>query len=131
MCSFRNLKQGGQRVLTGAGNRYNIRDLAENIIEPSKVISDQYGTDELVMKDGSTVIGRVLTEENGRLFVMTSAFAPDDLTPVWEADVKARKVYPVSMMPPGLINPLNRDELLDLFAYLLSGGDPKDKVFEK
>jgi len=117
--------------LTGAGNRYNIRDLAENIIEPSKVISDQYGTDELVMKDGSTVIGRVLTEENGRLFVMTSAFAPDDLTPVWEADVKARKVYPVSMMPPGLINPLNRDELLDLLAYLLSGGDPKDKVFEK
>jgi hypothetical protein len=30
-----------------------------------------------------------------------------------------------------LINPLNRDELLDLCAYLLSGGDPKDKVFEK
>jgi putative heme-binding domain-containing protein len=117
--------------LSGAGNRYSIRDLAENIIEPSKVISDQYGTDELVMKDGSSIIGRVLQEENGKLFVMTSAFAPDDLTPVKAADVKARKPYPVSMMPPGLINPLNRDELLDLFAYLLSGGNPGDKVFAK
>jgi putative heme-binding domain-containing protein len=117
--------------LTGAGNRYSVRDLAENIIEPSKVISDQYGTDELVMKDGSSIIGRVLVEENGKLFVMTSAFAPDDLTPVDAAEVKARKVYPVSMMPPGLINPLNREELLDLFAYLLSGGNPDDKVFAK
>ena len=66
-----------------------------------------------------------------KLFVMTSAFAPDDLTPVKAADVKARKPYPVSMMPPGLINPLNRDELLDLFAYLLSGGNPSDTVFAK
>jgi hypothetical protein len=30
-----------------------------------------------------------------------------------------------------LINPLNRDELLDLFAYLLSGGNPDDQVFAK
>jgi hypothetical protein len=43
--------------------------------------------------------------------------------------VKAKKVYPVSMMPPGLINVLNKDELLDLVAYLLSGGNPKDKAF--
>jgi putative heme-binding domain-containing protein len=117
--------------LTGAGNRYTMHDLAENIIEPSKVISDQYGTDQIEMKDGSLVVGRVVTEEKGKLMVMTSPLAPDDLTPVNSADVKGRKPFNISMMPPGLINTLNKDELLDLLAYLMSGGNPKDKVFQK
>jgi putative heme-binding domain-containing protein len=117
--------------ISGAGNRYTLRDLLENIIEPSKVISDQYGTDEIEMKDGSLVIGRVVVEENGKLFVMTSGLAPDNLTPVDAANVKSRKPYPVSMMPVGLINGLNRDELLDLLAYLQSGGNPSDKAFAR
>ena len=33
------------------------------------------------------------------------------------------------MMPPGLLNSLNKDELLDLFAYILSGGNPEDPRF--
>ena len=53
--------------LTGAGNRYTLRDLVENIIDPSKVISDQYGTEQIEMKDGGLVVGRVVVEENGKL----------------------------------------------------------------
>ena len=115
--------------LTGAGQRYSLRDLAENIIEPSKVISDQYGTEQLDMKDGSTIVGRVIVEENGKLFVMTSALAPDVRTAVDAANIKHRAPFNVSMMPPGLINGLNKDELLDLIAYLQSAGNPADKVF--
>jgi hypothetical protein len=33
------------------------------------------------------------------------------------------------MMPPGLINALNPDELKDLLAYILSGGNPADPMF--
>ena len=62
---------------------------------------------------------------------MTSALAPDALTPVEESTVKTRAPYPVSMMPPGLINALNQDELLDLVAYLVSGGNAQDKVYAK
>jgi putative heme-binding domain-containing protein len=116
--------------LTGAGNRYTMRDLAENIIDPSKVISDQYGTEEIVMKDGSSVVGRPIVEENGKLFLMTSPLAPDDLTAVNSADVKGRRPFNVSMMPPGLINTLNRDELIDLIAFITSGGNPNDKAFK-
>ena len=115
--------------LTGSGSRYSVRDLAENIIEPSKVISDQYPTEQLTLKDGSVVVGRVVVEENGKLFVMSSALAPDALTTVDETSVKSRQPFNVSMMPPGMINALNKDELLDLFAYILSGGNPKDARF--
>jgi len=117
--------------LTGAGSRYTLRDLTENIVDPSKVISDQYGSEQIEKKDGSTVIGRVVSEENGKLSVMTSALAPDVQTPVNTADIQSRKPFNISMMPPGLINSLNKDELLDLYAYLLSAGNEKDKAFAK
>jgi hypothetical protein len=35
------------------------------------------------------------------------------------------------MMPPGLINSLNEEELKDLLAFLLSGGNAQDKMFVK
>jgi uncharacterized protein YjgD (DUF1641 family) len=35
----------------------------------------------------------------------------------------------VSMMPPGLLNMLKDDDILDLLAYLLSGGNAKDPMF--
>lgn len=117
--------------LTGAGQRYTLRDFMENVIEPSKVISDQYGSEQLEKKDGSIIVGRVVTEENGVLLVMTSALAPEFLTQVPLADVKSRTPFNVSMMPPGLINALNQDELLDLIAYSLSGGNPKEAAFAK
>jgi putative heme-binding domain-containing protein len=117
--------------LTGAGQRYTLRDFMENVIEPSKVISDQYGSEQIEKKDGSIVVGRVVTEENGVLLVMTSPLAPDFLTQVALVDVKARKPFNVSMMPPGLINGLNREELLDLVAYALSGGKRDETTFSK
>ena len=64
--------------LTGVGSRYTLRDLMENIIDPSKVISDQYGTEQIEKKDGSSIIGRVIVEENGKVFVMTNPFAPTE-----------------------------------------------------
>jgi len=115
--------------LTGVGNRYTMRDLAENIVDPSKVISDQYGSEEITKKDGSLVIGRVVVEENGKVFLMTSPLTPNDLVAVDQKDVVSRKPWLVSMMPPGLINSLNADELKDLLAYLLSGGNANDKAF--
>jgi putative heme-binding domain-containing protein len=117
--------------LSGAGGRYSIRDLLENIIEPSLVISDQYGTEQIERTNGDPIIGRVVGEEDGELLVMANPFAPDEKIRVKTTAVKTRKPYPVSMMPPGLINSLNEDELQDLLAYLLSGGNKADPMFRK
>jgi putative heme-binding domain-containing protein len=116
--------------LSGAGGRYSVRDLLENIIEPSKVISDQYGSDEIQQKDGTTIVGRVVGEEDGELLVMTNPFLPDEKTHVKASAVKSRKPSNQSLMPPGLINSLNEDELKDLLAYLLSGGNARDPMFK-
>ena len=50
-------------------------------------------------------------------------------TPVRAAEIVKREVSPVSPMPPGLINVLSQAQILDLLAYLESGGDPKHPDF--
>jgi len=117
--------------LTAAGNRYTMRDLVENIIDPSKVISDQYESSILELKNGSVVVGRITGEEGGILQVATNPAAPGMITDVRNAEIKSRKVSPVSLMPPGLLNSMNPDEVADLMAYILSGGDKRSKMFKK
>ena len=56
---------------------------------------------------------------------------PDERMRVKLDTVKGRKPYPISMMPPGLINSLNPEELKNLVAYLLSAGNPADPLFGK
>ena len=35
------------------------------------------------------------------------------------------------LMPPRMTSGMNRDELMDLIAYLLSGGDSRHKAYDK
>jgi putative heme-binding domain-containing protein len=128
---FNNEGSGVGPDISGAGNRYSIRDLLENIIDPSAVISDQFGTEQIERTDGDSIVGRVVGEENGELLVMSNPFTPDDKTKVKVSAVKSRKPFNVSMMPPGLINSLNPDELQDMLAYILSSGNPNDPMFKK
>ncbi len=117
--------------ITGAGNRYSVRDLLENIIEPSKVISDLYGGEQFGLPNGDVLIGRVLREEDGMLMVMTNPFDADDLRRIDPTTLRSREPHPISTMPPGLVNGLNPEELKDLVAYLLSGGNPADPMFKR
>ena len=116
--------------VTGSANRYSLRDLLENITDPSKVISDQYESTLVERKDGSTIVGRIIKEEGGVVSVAENPFQPGQLTAVKAADIKARSKYPISAMPPTQLMQLNQDEVLDLVAYLLSGGNKEDKVFK-
>jgi hypothetical protein len=62
---------------------------------------------------------------------MTNPFAPRQQLTIAATDIAKTEERKVSMMPAGLINALNEQELLDLIAYLLSGGDPKNGMFDQ
>ncbi|MGI8604179.1 MAG: c-type cytochrome [Verrucomicrobiales bacterium] len=117
--------------LTGSANRYSLRDLLENIIDPSKAISDQYESTMIEKTDGSVLVGRILQQDGGKISVAMNPLVPGESVEVRATDVKERKPYPISMMPPALLNQLNEDEVLDLVAYIQSGGNPGDKAFQK
>jgi len=117
--------------LTGAGSRYTIRDLLESIIEPSKVVSDIYEAERFETENGNVMIGQIVGEEDGVYEVMVNPFAPDQTRRLNPDDIVSRTTHDQSLMPPGLLNSLNGNELRDLIAYIISGGNPEDPMFEQ
>ena len=57
--------------------------------------------------------------------------APGQTTDVRHDTLQSRQVSPTSLMPPGLINAMNPNEVADLLAYILSGGDKRGKMFKR
>ena len=114
--------------LSTAAKKFSIADLADAIVEPSKVISDQYGSQQIVTGDGKTLVGRAV-EIGNELYVYT---IDADAKPIVLSKDDVESVTPskLSQMPVALVDTLNAEELKDLFAYLLASGDPKAQVFK-
>ena len=106
--------------LSSLGGRFAVRDLADAIIEPSKVISDQYAFDLISRQDGTELTGKIIEEKDEKWIIATSPFDFTQTTEIERNQIKGIKPSPVSPMPPGLVNRLNPDELKDLLAYLLA-----------
>lgn len=113
--------EGGQAgpQLNALGGRFTARDIAEAIIEPGKVVSDQYAVSVIEKNDGSSVIGKILQEKDGKYIVAANPFDMQQQMEIAKADVKATKASATSPMPPALINRLNEEELKDLLAFLM------------
>ncbi|MEM7203937.1 MAG: c-type cytochrome [Planctomycetota bacterium] len=114
--------------LTSVGNTFSVPALLEAIVDPSRVISDQYGSSIVMRRDGSSVFGLVVEGADGGLAVYSNTPGAEPVT-IPKADVVEVRESSVSQMPPGLVDALNADELRDLVAFLLSRGDPKDRMF--
>jgi len=99
----------------------------EAIIDPSKAISDQYGSHQILTADGQTLLGRVV-EIGDQLHVYT---ADVNLPPqvIDKDDVEEMVVSPISQMPTGTIDSLSPEELRHLVAYLLSSGNRRAEYF--
>ncbi len=117
--------------LTQAAGRFALKDMAEAIVEPSKVVSDQYKATVIETKGGKTITGRVVSENKGKLTVVTDPEDSSKTVEVDEADIDTRKASPTSLMAGKLIDPLSEAEVLDLLAYLLSKGDANHPAFKK
>ncbi len=116
--------------LTQLAGRFNLKDLTEAILDPSKIISDQYRATMIATSDGLQHVGRVVGENEGTLRLLPDAESSTKIVEIALADIDERQPSPVSIMPRDLLKPLNREEVLDLLAYLLSRGNPDDPMFD-
>jgi putative heme-binding domain-containing protein len=116
--------------LTGVGGRFSPRDLLESVLLPSKVVSDQYRSSIVRTTDGETITGRIVEENETLIKIRTDPFARQ-LVEVPKSSIDVRTPSPISEMPEGAINVLTKSEILDLVAYLRSGGNAGDKAFRK
>ena len=117
--------------LTNLAGRFGTKDVIEANIEPSKVVSDQYQASIITTNGGKVYTGRILNDVDGTLTVLID---PVDITKTVEvkrSDIDEILKSPTSLMPAKLLDQLNKDEVLDLLAYLMSRGNPNDPAFTK
>ncbi len=117
--------------LTGAGGRYSPHDLLDQIINPSKVINEQFAPIIVTKNDGTIMSGVVVNLSGDGVTLNTDLTDPNQRVNVDRKEVKSIELSTVSPMPPMLLAMLKKDEILDLIAYVLSGGDKTNAMFGK
>jgi putative heme-binding domain-containing protein len=116
--------------LTNVAGRFSYKDLSEAIVDPSKVVSDQYRASVVQTTDGKSYTGRLANEDDKKIVLLTD---PEDATKMVEipkSNIDVLEPSPTSLMPADLLKVLNREEVLDLLAYLMSRGNPNEPMFK-
>jgi putative heme-binding domain-containing protein len=117
--------------LTGAGGRYSPHDLLDQIVNPSKVINEQFAPIVVTKNNGEILSGVVVNLSGDGVTLNTDLSDPNQRVNVDRKEVKTIEPSPISLMPPMLLAMLNKEEILDLLAYVLSGGDRNHPMFAK
>ncbi len=115
--------------LTGSGGRYSPRDLLDQILNPSKEINEQFVPSVLTKNDGSTVVGSVVNLNGDNVMINSDLSDPNQRITVDRKEVKSIEPSKISPMPPMLLSSMTEAEILDLVAYILSGGNRDHEMF--
>jgi putative heme-binding domain-containing protein len=116
--------------LTKIGTRFTSKDILEAIITPDKTISDQYAATEFQLKSGESIIAKLVNEDNKTYIVSQNPYDPTTLMEIPKSNVVSKQYSKISMMLPRLVNSLNEEELKDLVAYIIAGGNESNEVFK-
>ncbi|MCE9606714.1 MAG: c-type cytochrome [Planctomycetia bacterium] len=116
--------------LTQLAGRFNVKDLTDSIVDPSKVISDQYKASVVETKDGKTYTGRIVSDAKDTITLVVDPENSSKVLEIKKSEIEQQSPSSVSLMPKDLLKTLNENELLDLMAYLLSRGNPQDAMFK-
>jgi putative membrane-bound dehydrogenase-like protein len=107
--------QGGQigPDLTGSG-RENIDYLLENIVDPGAMVSADFRMVVIAMRDGRILNGLVKTRSPRTLTLQTQTEA----VALDRDEIDEMRPSAASLMPDGLLDTIQPDEVRDLIAYL-------------
>ena len=101
----------------------------QEILEPSKSIEEKYRNVTLELGDENSPSGLILAEDATTVTIQPGPTAAQ-VQKVAKSAIKSRKASALSLMPAGLLNTLDKEQILDLLAYLLAGGSPDHAAFK-
>jgi putative membrane-bound dehydrogenase-like protein len=107
----------------------NAKAVLQEIIEPSKTIEEKYRKFMFEMNTGKYVSGNIVSEDKKAVTVQTGPTA-DQQRVLPKSSIESRRPSPISIMPVGILNTLDKEQILDLLAYLLANGKADDAAFK-
>ena len=101
----------------------------EQILEPSKVVDEKFRTHSFELGDENTAVGIVLAEDAESVTLQTGPSVAL-IQKIKKTSVRSRAIQQGSLMPAGLLSLINKEQILDLLAYLLAEGAVDHAAFK-
>ncbi len=117
--------------LTQLAGRFTLKDMTEAIVDPSKVVSDQFKATIVETKDGKAYTGKLINDTADSITLVIDPENSTKIAEIKKSDIEEMQASMTSLMPKDLLKTLNENEVLDLLAYLMSRGNPQDAMFRK
>jgi len=109
--------QGLGPDLTTVNSRFQPADILDSIVSPSKVISDQYKPITVAVDDGRIFGGMPVVTDGPNLVLLLSDGAKVTIP---KDTIEEQQPSTISVMPEGLLNALDYQEIADLIALFES-----------
>ena len=129
-------QQVGPELTKLETDKRNPEHILRSLIEPSEKIDEKFQQYQFFLDDGTSVTGMILNQTPDGYTVIDNPLAKKKPFVIKKADLdtelpKEEQVVPLknSIMPKGLLGKLTREEILDLIAYIHTGGDKKHPLF--
>ena len=116
--------------LAGVAGRNSRVVILREIIEPSKKIPELYQSHIILTLAGKSHQGLVVRQDAKFIYLADDPNHPDQLLKIPRDEVEEKTVSTVSIMPEDLLNTLTKEEILDLLAYIESGGREDHPAFD-
>jgi len=117
--------------LTRVASRFSRDTLLGEILLPSRTIAGNYQTVLLNLRDGRQLAGQIIPNLDYRapnLQLAEDPLHPDKITRIAKHNIINQEHSEVSLMPPGLLNLLDKGEILDLLAWLERGAKTGEEL---
>jgi putative heme-binding domain-containing protein len=103
--------------LSTIGTKYGKDELLRSVLNPSEAVGFSFRSQVVALNDGRVLTGLPVEDGPDRLVLKT---ADGQRVVIRPGEVEDRKTSDVSLMPEGLAQTMNDQELVDLLAFLSS-----------
>lgn len=117
--------------LTEIRAQYDALGLLEHILDPSLKIDEEYKLVIIEMNDKKEYFGTILDQDETTLSIVENPLKPETAITIQKSDIKLIDLIELSLMPTDLLITMEKNEIWDLLAYLLSANDPENNAFAK
>jgi putative heme-binding domain-containing protein len=116
--------------LTEVAKKYKGVKLLQQVLAPSTELNEKFRTYQFLMVDGRVLSGTIFKEEPDAYQVIPNLLNPNRVVTIPKNQVDEKIPSKLSSMPEDLLNGLNREQILDLLAYMQAGGNPTSPLFK-
>jgi putative heme-binding domain-containing protein len=110
--------------------KVDAKAVLQEIMEPSRNIEEKYRKFKFELEDDIFVSGNIVAEDGDSITIQSGAMgAPEQK--LSRKSIVSRTPSQVSIMPVALLNTLDKEQILDLLAFVLADGNADSPAFQQ